>query len=282
MKFVHAPSVHASRAPAERAIRQWPWRDGPSDRLDTRRLNGYSVTEHCSGSEDIVGLVERREREKAELREQILKAARAIVLKEGFEALSMRKIAQAIEYSPATIYLHFPSREEIARQLTREAISELLEYFAPLASIKDAQERLWSFGKAYVEFGLAKPESYRLCFMTNQDLSSEIFPKKSGRLDANEPGDRALLMVADTVRELIRDGLVAPIDPELAAHILWSSIHGIVSLHLNCPNMSDIDVDQLTDAALGLLKSGLEAGSATGPPATNTTRAARRSTTARR
>lgn len=214
-----------------------------------------------------VGVVERREREKAELREQILKAARTIVLKEGFDALSMRKIAQAIEYSPATIYLHFPSREEIARQLTREAFGELLAYFAPLAAIKDPFERIWAFGKAYVEFGLAKPESYRLCFMTNQDLSSEIFPQKNGQLDPNEPGDRALLMVADTVRELIRDGRIRAIDPDLAAHILWSSVHGIVSLNLNCPNMSHIDIDELTDSALGLLGAGLQAGAASGRPA---------------
>ena len=126
-----------------------------------------------------MGVAQRREREKAELREQILKAARAIVLKEGFEGLSMRKIAQAIEYSPATIYMHFQCREEIARQLTREAFGELLAYFAPLTSIKDPMERVRAFGKAYIEFGLTRPESYRLCFMTNQDLSSEIFPAKT-------------------------------------------------------------------------------------------------------
>jgi len=211
-----------------------------------------------------VGVIERREREKAELREQILKAARTIVLREGFEALSMRKIAQAIEYSPATIYLHFQSREEIARQLTREAFGELLAFFAPVAEIKDPFERVWAFGKAYVKFGITNPESYRLCFMTNQDLSSEIFPPK-GQLDASDPGDRALMLVADTVRELVRDKRIAPIDPDLAAHILWSSVHGIVSLRLNCPGMSHVDIDELTDTALGLLKGGLEAGAATTP-----------------
>ena len=212
-----------------------------------------------------MGVIQRRDRERAELREQILKAARAIVLREGFEALSMRKIAQAIEYSPATIYLHFQSREEIARQLTREAFGELLAYLGPLAAIKDALERVWAFGKAYVEFGMTKPESYRLCFMTNQALSSEIFPQKNGELDPDEPGERALMLVADTVRELVRDGRIAPIDPDLAAHILWSSVHGIVSLRLNCPNMSELDVDELTDTTLGLLKSGLEAGTAATP-----------------
>jgi AcrR family transcriptional regulator len=208
-----------------------------------------------------VGVVQRREREKAELREQILKAARTIVLKEGFEALSMRKIAQAIEYSPATIYLHFPSREEIARQLTREAFGELLAYFAPLLSIKDPLERVRSFGKAYVKFGLTRPESYRLCFMTSQDLSSEIFPPKTDEMyNPDEPGDNALKLVADAVRELLAAKRIAPIDPDIAAHLLWANVHGIVSLHLNCPAMSPFDIDELTDASLNLVEHGLVAG----------------------
>ena len=208
-----------------------------------------------------MGVAQRREREKAELREQILRAARGIVLKEGFEALSMRKIAQAIEYSPAAIYLHFPSREEIARQLTREAFGELLSYFAPVLSIKDPMKRVRAFGKAYVEFGLSRPESYRLCFMTNQDLSSEIFPHKTnGKLDPNEPGDNALMLVAATVRELVKSGRFAPIDPDMGAHLLWASVHGVVSLHLNCPNMSQFDPRKLTDTYLDILERGLSAG----------------------
>lgn len=207
-----------------------------------------------------MGVAQRREREKAELREQILKAARAIVLKEGFEALSMRKIAQAIEYSPATIYLHFPSREEIARQLTREAFGELLAALAPVASIKDPMERVRAFGKAYVKFGLTKPESYRLCFMTSQDLSSEIFPTKNlDNPNSDEPGDRALQLVASTVRELVDAGRIAPTDPNLTAYLLWSNVHGIVSLQLNCPSMAPFSIDELTNASLDVIEKGLVA-----------------------
>ncbi|HZV79238.1 MAG TPA: TetR/AcrR family transcriptional regulator [Candidatus Binatus sp.] len=207
-----------------------------------------------------MGIVQRREREKAELREQILKAARAIVLKEGFEALSMRKIAQAIEYSPATIYLHFQSREEIARQLTREAFGELLTYFAPLTSIKDPMERVRAFGKAYVEFGLTRSESYRLCFMTNQDLSSEIFPEKTDGYDPDEPGDRALMMVAATIRELVDAKRIAPVDPDIAAHMLWANVHGIVSLQLICPDMSRFPTKDVLNLSLDITQSGLATG----------------------
>ena len=54
-----------------------------------------------------MGISERREREKQELREKILEKAREILIKEGQDNLSIRNIATAIEYSPATIYLYF-------------------------------------------------------------------------------------------------------------------------------------------------------------------------------
>ncbi|CAE6874920.1 hypothetical protein R69927_03756 [Paraburkholderia domus] len=112
-----------------------------------------------------MGIVERKSRQKQALRERILDAARRIVMREGFAALSMRKIAEAIEYSPATLYLHFASRDEIAQALCAEGYAQLLETFVPLAQIADPTERLKALGRAYVAFGVAHPETYRLIFM---------------------------------------------------------------------------------------------------------------------
>lgn len=112
-----------------------------------------------------MGIVERKSRQKQALRERILDAARRIVMREGFAALSMRKIADAIEYSPATLYLHFASRDEIAQALCAEGYAQLLETFVPLAQIADPAERLKALGRAYVAFGVAHPETYRLIFM---------------------------------------------------------------------------------------------------------------------
>ncbi len=112
-----------------------------------------------------MGIAERKNRQKQALRERILDAARRIVMREGFAALSMRKIADAIEYSPATLYLHFASRDEIAQALCAEGYAQLLATFVPLAQIADPAERLKALGRAYVAFGVAHPETYRLIFM---------------------------------------------------------------------------------------------------------------------
>jgi AcrR family transcriptional regulator len=112
-----------------------------------------------------MGINERKTREKQALRDRILEAAQRIVIREGFAALSMRKIADAIEYSPATLYLYFASRDEIARALCAQGYAQLLASFEPLAQIAEPAERLKALARAYVAFGVAHPQTYRLIFM---------------------------------------------------------------------------------------------------------------------
>src|ERR1700761_4300374 len=101
-----------------------------------------------------MGIAERKNREKQALRERILDASRRIVMREGFAALSMRKIADAIEYSPATLYLHFENRDEIARALCMEGYAQLLDTLKPHLSVADPAERLKAIWRAYVAFGV--------------------------------------------------------------------------------------------------------------------------------
>src|SRR5215469_9816015 len=89
-----------------------------------------------------MGTAQRREREKTELRTRILDAARAIVRREGFGALTVRKIADAIEYAPGTLYLYFENRDAIARELSSEGFRSLLDVFAPAAHVADPLARL--------------------------------------------------------------------------------------------------------------------------------------------
>ena len=67
-----------------------------------------------------MGSLERKERQRATLQQQILNAAREITILDRFAALTMRKIAEAIEYAPGTTYLYFKNRDEIAIQLCRQ------------------------------------------------------------------------------------------------------------------------------------------------------------------
>ena len=74
-----------------------------------------------------MGIVERKEREKEDMRRLILNAARKLFLEQGYEKTSIRNIADAIEYSPATIYLYYKDKNELLFALHEEAFLKLME-----------------------------------------------------------------------------------------------------------------------------------------------------------
>lgn len=216
-----------------------------------------------------MGITERKTRQKQALRERILDAARRIVVREGFAALSMRKIADAIEYSPATLYLHFESRDEIARALCAEGYAQLLSTFEPLAEIADAAERLRGLARAYVAFGVAHPETYRLIFMEDPTYMGAALShaadagKVGGQLGtgqasivinpaaSDESSDAAMRMMVGALDELKAAGrLPKSVDGAILAEAFWASMHGIVALNLTCPVFPSVPLDTLIDVTL--------------------------------
>jgi AcrR family transcriptional regulator len=202
-----------------------------------------------------MGIAERKEREKTELREKILDAARTIVLEHGFEELTMRKVADAIEYSPGTIYLHFASRDDIAIALCRESFTRLLGAMAPAAAITDPYERVFAIGRAYVDFAMANTEAYRLIFMLDPKFSNVVMSSKHN--DPDEPGQQAYGVLFDTVSELIASGRFKAVDPDTAAQVLWCGLHGIVSLRLCCPEFEFAPTSEVADLMQSALMHGL-------------------------
>ncbi|TKC90092.1 TetR/AcrR family transcriptional regulator [Trinickia terrae] len=208
-----------------------------------------------------MGIAERKNRQKQALRERILDASRAIVMREGFAALSMRKIADAIEYSPATLYLHFESRDDIARALCAEGYEQLLASLAPHAQIAEPRERLRAIAHAYVAFGLANRETYRLIFMEDPSYADAALGSSNAAADdagdgasaaANgDAGDAAFHLLANAIEELKAAGCVPPAaDSRTWVEALWATLHGIVALSLTCPIYPQSPVEKLVDAAI--------------------------------
>src|SRR4051812_30012833 len=140
-----------------------------------------------------MGSSERRQRQKADLKAHILAAARRIVVQEGYAALTMRKLAQAVEYAPATIYLYFQDRDDIARQLAVLGLAELQAHLQKEMTQRDPARRLLQFSRAYVGFALDQPDTYRLVFMDNPRFA------RGGMEDDGGPGRQALAELAATI-----------------------------------------------------------------------------------
>jgi AcrR family transcriptional regulator len=200
--------------------------------------------------------VGRRERERAEFREEVLLAARRIVLEEGFEALTMRKIADAIEYAPGTIYLYFESRDAIAFELCRAGFEAFLAALAPAAAIADPVDRLRELGRRYVRFGIENQETYRLIFMQEPKYASEAFQEDADAADS--PGKRALGILVAIFEELRAAGrLKTSADPTALAEMIWSAVHGIVSLKITYDRHPETGTDELLRIQTDALVNGL-------------------------
>ena len=181
-----------------------------------------------------MGTKERREREKGEVRTKILDAARVLFVEQGYEAVTMRKIAAAIEYSATAIYLHFRDKESIVRELCDTDFAHLASRFQRIGRTADPIERLRAAGRAYAEFGSKHPNHYRLMFMTPHPPHH---PENS-RIEVGNPEQDAYAFLKWTVGEAIAQGrLRAGLDDvELVSQIVWAGIHGIVSLRLSTQN----------------------------------------------
>jgi AcrR family transcriptional regulator len=199
---------------------------------------------------------QRRARHRAALREEILSAAREIVLRDGFGALTMRKIAEAIDYSAGAIYLYFASREEIARELCRRGFEALLGALAPAATAADPRERLEELGRAYLRFALEQPETYRLIFMQDAIFLAAGFADEPA---GGGPGEAALGLLVRAFEELkAQRRLPESADPSKLAEVFWTAGHGVVSLKLlqhEYPATPTVELFTLSSRALldGLL-----------------------------
>jgi AcrR family transcriptional regulator len=199
-----------------------------------------------------MGSNERRARHKEALRQKILDAARALIMRDGFAALTMRNIASKIEYSPAAIYLHFRDRDEIAKELSREGYAQLYEALKPAADITDPRERLMEIGRAYVQFGMENPETYRLIFMDYNYLAVVFGGDNQDAADEASRGSFNLLMETAAALPTRTDAT-----PQQIAETLWAGVHGIVSLKLTCPVFPMSTAGQLESIMTGALVDGL-------------------------
>lgn len=201
--------------------------------------------------------VARHDQQKSELRKRILATARELVLRKGFAELSIRKLADAIGYAPGTIYLYFRDRDEIVRELCLRGFAELFEQMKSAAHVVDPRERLTALLRAYANFAVNNPETYRLSFMEDPKFTEEMF--RSAPLEREGgPGWQAFAAVVKALQELKQSGKVARAEDEsLLAEVLWTGVHGVVSLKLIYPAFPANSTEVLVNKMIQTLLNGL-------------------------
>lgn len=173
-----------------------------------------------------MGVVERKEREKEEMRQLILRAAQKLFLTKGFEKTSIRNIADAIEYSPGTIYLYFKDKNELFFALHQMAFNVMINELSNLGNQPTAFEAFIQMGRQYVKFALENPEMYDLMFLMIAPIES---------LECNEDlwdeGNRALDLLKTTIDACKQEGFFSKDHTDDLALMIWSTMHGMVTIY---------------------------------------------------
>jgi AcrR family transcriptional regulator len=191
-----------------------------------------------------MGITDRKEREKQEMRKLIINAAMEMFVKDGFDKTSIRNIADKIEYSPATIYLYYKDKDELLYEVQGQAFLELYTAFGRDVTATDPLERLKQLLRSYITFGFEHPDLYDLMFILRSPMNA---------VENDWPNcDEAYGYLTDTLDKCI-DQLRYE-NAKVAALSIWALGHGLISLFIRervkVMNLPDDEIRNVIDATV--------------------------------
>lgn len=205
-----------------------------------------------------MGSKERQDRERSAVRQSILDAARDLFVNDGYRHVSIRKIAERIEYSPAAIYGYFTSKDEIFFALAEEGFRRLDAKVRSTVSHSDAVEQVRTGWWAYYEFAKEQPEFFQLMFVDR--AVPQITEQWTGLAFVHQ----MLAFAAGRIQRCVDEGIFPPhTNAEVAMHLLWGALTGPAVIGGGCRLAPGEDPDALARDVLELAIAGLKAGAAT-------------------
>ena len=197
-----------------------------------------------------MGITERRQRQKEEVRAAILTTAWQVVIKEGWQALSIRKIADAIEYSVPVIYDYFENKEAILFEFSKEGFQLLSKKIkAAKEKQENPTEQIKAMADAYWSFAFKNKERYQLMFglgMASCEMEKCLPEKAEFRC-----------LMTDSIAALLSKHKRNDANACLKYHTLWSVMHGLVSIKMmgNSDVSPQLNKAVLDDAVAGFIKN---------------------------
>jgi AcrR family transcriptional regulator len=205
-----------------------------------------------------MGIKERQDRERLAVRQSILEAARDLFVVEGYRNVSIRKIAERIEYSPAAIYSYFPSKDDIFFALAEEGFRRLDARIRSVPEIADPLAQLRAGWWAYYEFSKEQREFFQLMFVDRS--VPQITEQWTGLAFVHQ----MLELAAARIQRCVDTGVFpATTNAEIAMHLIWGALTGPAVIGSGCRLAPGEDPDALARDVLELVIAGLKAGSAT-------------------
>ena len=202
-----------------------------------------------------MGVKERQERDREAMSRNILDAARELFVAEGYQNVSIRKVADRIEYSPAAIYSYFPSKDDIFYALAEEGFRLLFESARGRAAGGNALDEVRSAFWHFYEFSKLHPEYFALMFVDRS------VPRISRDWERFRFVHEMKITVMATIQRAVDEGVLPQgTDPHWAFTILLACVQGAAVMRLCDRVAPGTDPDGVARDTLEAALTGLRAG----------------------
>jgi AcrR family transcriptional regulator len=194
----------------------------------------------------------KKKGEGQQRRTEILEAAKQLFVKYGYDATTIRRIAERVGISSTALYVYFPDKNAILAEICDVTFGSLIEELDQvLQRSSDPLHALRESLEGYIRFGLSHPNEYELIFVSRR---TEELPRPKG---GNEKCLQAFQRFFECVQAAVQGGLTQDRDTQRLTQQLWAAIHGLVVLLLLRPDFCWVDLDSLIGGHVSMLMSGV-------------------------
>ena len=179
-----------------------------------------------------MGINERKTKEKEKRRAAIVKAAEKVFFTKGIDEASMNDVAKKAELAKGTLYLYFPSKDDLCMAITSNGLKILGQYFKnEVSASATGLENIKNIGKAYFKFCTEQPNyAYMMNVAENVKISLDE-PPSENVMSCMIQGDETMQLFIKIIQGGIDDGSVRKgVDPKKTAFLLWSSATGLIQM----------------------------------------------------
>lgn len=199
---------------------------------------------------------ERKEREREKRKELILNAAEEIIISEGIDNISIRKIANKIEYSPAIIYYYFKNKDEIINSLMTKGYKRILSTLTSVTtSDKEPKEKLKEGLNKYILMALSTPLEFKTIMLSN---SQSVLKHTSVLFKGASEKREAIGILCQQLRDIYWENPKEESYIELTAQVLWSSVFGLIIRIIIEEDLNETQRKNLIEHQVNILINGIE------------------------
>ncbi|MCC7075894.1 MAG: TetR/AcrR family transcriptional regulator [Acidimicrobiia bacterium] len=183
-------------------------------------------------------------------RESIVAATRDLIVENGLEELSLRKVAARLDVTAPALYAHFSGKADLLRAVAEEAFEDLIDIFTDVAGA-DPVETIRARSLAYVDFARSNPRLFRTMFLFQPELSA------APRGNELPLATMAFNMGLESVQEAMKEGALRDGEPLLTALTIWTATHGVATVFLQGPHLGPDAENALATSVIDAVLAGL-------------------------